>query len=1045
MQEFPHSIVLKASAGSGKTHALTKRFVQFLLSTDIPYNTLRNVIAITFSNNAASEMRQRVVLWLKELALGVVDKLKELSSEINVDHHTLMERAEDMLDEIFDSFSFFQVKTIDSFMASIFKSSALDLGYNPDFDVLLDYEGLMEYAFEVFLRRVRYGSQEAELMQQVVELIQENNSGDRVYLWEPTYAILKELKVIHQKLASTGARLVIRDHSKEMYAIKDRLRQQVETLEEMIERSGLERSGTSGFSSILEKIRGSKFADLIKCGLVNRPVKKPSKKNPDREGLYEDICQSWEGLTQDIRGYVWLYSQTYYTPFMRVYRAFEAGLDKVKRQQNSIFIDDISLQLSRYIDQSVVPDVYFRLGQILYHYLIDEFQDTSPIQWKNLTPLVENSLSQGGSLFVVGDTKQAIYGFRNADYQIMKGLEYSAPFPCAKHYIRELDTNYRSLQAILNFNEAVFKRLLLEDADYKIAGDRSGLTDYTQFVKPGCKASGYAEVRIVELDEESQPDKAILQAHVQELVDRGYRYRDIAILTNTNTNVVQAAAWLNEKGIDFVSHSSLDIRSRKITSELVSLLNFLDSPLDDLSFAAFCLGDLFETVVVKDGIKLGRDVLQGFILENRENAPLYKAFQEQFPDIWKTYFMGLFKSAGYLPLYDLVTDIYRLFKVFETLRDEEASLVKLLEVIKNYEDIGNETIRDFLDYASDQDRNESEWTIDVPKSKDAVNIMTVHKAKGLGFPVVIALLYGQQNKGFDYLLDPADSGQGFEQSDYREVSILKVNKKMVSIVPEFLSAAYEAEATKDKVSRLNSLYVAFTRAMAELYVIGVKGGKASYPFNLLPVDEFQPSDKPDSILTQTHESDVLPFPLHYQHPPVTAGETSSGGLSMGRQTLNVPQRQRGELIHRCLSLIDYRKDVMGQLEEAIQRALNGVMPMNTQGGLKIEIMDVLSRFFLMADIKEYFIYNPGREFLKEQEFATADGRLFRMDLVVIDSDRAAVVDFKTSADGSATPQELNAQRLQMNNYVNILRGYLRTRRVEGIIANVDQLQVWMVA
>ncbi|MBF0606804.1 MAG: UvrD-helicase domain-containing protein [Magnetococcales bacterium] len=1026
MEEFPHSIVLKASAGSGKTRALTKRFVRFLLSADIRNNSLKNIIAITFSNNASREMRQRIVLWLKELSIGKPDTLNELSAELGTDNDSLQRQASVVLDEIFEGFSFFQVRTIDSFMTSIFKASALDMGYNPDFDILLDYEALMEYAFEVFLRRIRHNSKEAALMHDVVDLIHDSRQDDRTFLWEPTSTILREIKAIYRKLASTGARLVINDHYRAMDTVKNSLRRQAESLHELIERSQLERSGTSAFANILENIRTDRFADLINRGIKNPPVKKSAKKNTATITLYDDICTQWSELAQTIRQYIKLYSQVYYTPFIRVYKAFEAGLDQVKRQQGMIFIDDISHNLSLYLNQGIVPDVYFRLGQSLCHYLIDEFQDTSPIQWKNLTPLVENSLSQGGSLFVVGDTKQAIYGFRNADYQIMRGLEHSAPFPCAAHRIEELDTNHRSLQTILSFNEAVFKRLLPNNEDYSLAGAKSGLTNYTQFARSGNLAGGYAEVRIVELDADNQPEKAIVQAHVEELRSRGYRYRDIAILTDTNDNVVQTAAWLNERGIDFVSFSSLDIRTRTLTGELVALLNFLDSPLDDLSFATFCLGDVLAAAAANDAVALDRGLLEAFFLENRSNTPRYKAFQENFPELWTKYFEWLFKSVGYLPLYDLVTDVYGVFRVFDTFRDEEATLVKLLEVIKNYEDIGNETIRDFLQYASEQDRNQADWNIDVPKSKDAVTIMTVHKAKGLGFPVVIVLLYGQNNKGFDYLIDRRDT----DEVDDTAVTILKVNTKIVAAVGEFLSDAYEEERLRDKVNRLNALYVAFTRAKAELYVVGVKGAKASYPFNLLPVDEFRPRapdvGKPEAVLV-ADEPESEPFALRYHRRGLDFAPRQQQASDIGVFTPGVA-RQRGELIHRILSLIDYSVDVIPQLEAIIDR----VLVASAHRYIRAEVLGILRRFFMVDGLMEIIGSRVGREFLREQEFALPIGTLYRMDLVVADDNKVVVVDFKVSVEDSPAHEQ------QVSNYVRILSDYFRGRKVDGVIAYVEQ-------
>src|SRR4030065_2790443 len=135
-------------------------------------------------------------------------------------------------------------------------------------------------------------------------------------------------------------------------------------------------------------------------------------------------------------------------------------IEYTKRRQGKVFIEDINRNLAEYLHADLVPDIYLRIGEAVLHFLIDEFQDTSPIQWRNLFPLIENSLSQKGSAFVVGDTKQAIYGFRNADYTIMKTFETQNPFPSAQYAVQELKVNYRSLQRIIEFNNRVFKDIV---------------------------------------------------------------------------------------------------------------------------------------------------------------------------------------------------------------------------------------------------------------------------------------------------------------------------------------------------------------------------------------------------------------------------------------------------------------------------------------------------------------------------------------------------------------------------------------------------------
>ena len=208
--------------------------------------------------------------------------------------------------------------------------------------------------------------------------------------------------------------------------------------------------------------------------------------------------------------------------------------------------------------------------------------------------------------------------------------------------------------------------------------------------------------------------------------------------------------------------------------------------------------------------------------------PLYKAFQEEFPELWETYFEALFKSTGYLPLYDLVSEIYRIYRVFDHFREEEATLIKILEVIKNFEGEGRNNPGDFLRYASDEEAGESDWTIDVPAGIDAVKVMTIHKAKGLGFPVAILLMYEEISRGFKYILDEEADG----------VRLLKINQQIMK-ASAFLQEKYEEERLKDLVNKLNTLYVGFTRAEDELYIVGVQG-KRSQPLDGLRVDTERP-------------------------------------------------------------------------------------------------------------------------------------------------------------------------------------------------------------
>jgi len=1006
---FPQVTVLKASAGSGKTYSLTERFVQFLLSDKIPQNHLRNILAITFSNNAAKEMKERILSWLKDIYFGDPDKIEDLFEILSLKKEHLPSKAGAAIDEILKNYTEFQVKTIDSFMTSIYKASAIDLGYSPDFEIVMAPENIMAYAFNRFLRRVREGTQEAEFLERLLDIILRSKREEAAYLWDPSKDFLEETVELYYKLSGIVKDAKITDGEKEIESIKKEIRDAAESLNGFIEKSGLQKSGRSSFYDILKMVRNNNFPDLIDKGLVSIPVNKPKK--ADENPWYEKISGQWDLLGHQIKKYIGLHATTYYTPYLKTYEAFKDILEEVKKREGTIFINDINKKLSDYLDHEIVPDVYFRIGEMIYHYLIDEFQDTSPIQWSNLFPLIENSLSQGGSLFAVGDTKQAIYGFRNADYGIMKGLESKNPFSSAHHNVKELEINYRSLEGVVDFSKEFFKKVVANHEKYRNPASRSGLIGYDQRVKEDHKGSGYVEVIKCEKSDDDPPEKRKIQDLIKELAQRGYSYSDVAILAYRNENVVNITTWLNEIEVPFISYSSLDIRTRKLTAEIVALLTFLDSPPDDRSFAGFVLGDIFRKALERNRKRFELKELHEFFFRNRKNAPLYKAFQKEFPELWEVYFEELFKSTGYLPLYDLVCEIYRLYRAFDHFRGEEATLIKILEVIKNFEGEGRNNPGDFLKYASDEEAGESDWTIDVPAGINAVKVMTIHKAKGLGFPVAIVLMYEETIRWSRYILDEETDG----------VNLLRINKK-ISEASDFLQEKYEEERHKDLVNKLNTLYVGFTRAEDELYVIGVQGKRNQFPIDLL-----QTADSPIGSKKAPRPRPPGPtqedLKLYYHPDPIKLHFAAD-------QELNLEERLRGEFIHRVLYFIDaLNENTESELERIIKRVNDELKADYPVGEMKKNLM----QFMELEEIRPYFIDKPGRTIKREQDFSDPGGSLFRMDRVVMDKDQIVVIDYKTGTEKRAEKEYMS----QLRSYIRILKEIYPDKIVEGMIAYVD--------
>jgi ATP-dependent helicase/nuclease subunit A len=1003
---LPSVTVLKASAGSGKTYTLTARYVQFLLSPAIPRNDLANILAITFANNASREMRQEILKWLKRLHARDAKSLAEIGAVTGGGEERVASSAGPLIEQILSRFSEFQVKTIDSFMSMVFRASALDFGFSPDLEVVLEQDALLDYAFTLFLRDASEGGERAALLDRTVRGLLALRPSDAAFPWDPSRTLREELRALTDHLSSLDRQPEPEELGGELRARESKVRDVLQKVVDLVDASGLERRTGSTFAKLLDDARTGRFVDMISRGMKNPPVNKADKKDAGGLRAYANIVEAWQEVSPAVDAYAATWARAWYGPLLGLHAGFADTLEKVKRSQGQVFIGDIGRSLARSLSAEIVPDIYFRLGERIWHYLVDEFQDTSPLQWSTLFPLIENSLASGGSLFAVGDAKQAIYGFRQADYRIMRSLEEGSPFASAEPVVDELRVSQRSRPRVLELAAEVFHTRAAGSAQYREAAHRSGLDAWTQEAKPG-DDPGYAEVQVFERDDEDPPEKARLLEIIAELSARGYAWGDIAILAAKNEEIVRATSWLNERGIPFLSYSSLDVRARRVAKEMLALLAFLDSPPNDLAFATFVLGGIFDRAA---RTRAGADtavLVRALLFEARAERPLYKAFQKRFPELWKECFAGLFRAAGYLPLYDLVSEAYARFDVFARVPEEEATLAKLLEAVQDFEGTGGGSLREFLGQAGGE--SAAAWAIEVPRGVNSVQAMTVHKAKGLGFPVVIALLYGPGGQS---------SSSGLLEEDGR-LRLVRITKDLAARDPS-LAAVRDEQEIAQAVDRMNALYVALTRARREIYVIGAKKEHDTFPFDLLPAEGFEPRvDKGQSLVSDNRRE--TSSPLSHRARPVQVSFESG---RLGRE-----ERRRGELAHRMLELAGATP---GDLRDALSAAGMRAAQETREDPSEAEaLVPALARLVQDTELAGFFAPADGRTILTEQEFCDGRGRLWRMDRVVVDPSHVTVIDFKT---GAEEPTEHEAQ---LRSYMEILSEAFPGRSVSGLAAYVD--------
>lgn len=948
-------------------------------------------------------MKERIITILKGAALGDEGTLKVLLPMLSLPKEELIRRADDCLQQILHHYSDFNVRTIDSFLTTVYKASSMELGVQPDVEVEFDSDAVVNQAFRQYSQQLREGSPEARFVDDIIALIERNDYGTGGYLWNPFSKIVREVRQLQKELGRYSHDPLELEGKDQLDILHRRIVEQANTLKRLIEQTTL--PVYAHFKNEILKLSRGEVFEIASRGKTKRYFNKFSD-DAGAEREVKKLFRVIRPMEEDLEEYVKIYSHTYYQPFVQAVKLIGQKMREVKLLDGTVVLDDINRSLAHYLSSNVIPEVYLKLGERISHFMIDEFQDTSPIQWKNLTPLIEEALSKQGSLFAVGDTKQSIYGFRGADWHIFRNLIENKYFPSAPAEVLPLTTNYRSAQALVDFVKEVFSENASR-AGFEEHARASGLYNFAQDVPDKEKGKGYVEVRLMEKSEDDSvahiQQKYILST-IMDCVSRGYSHGDIAILTPANADVVEISSWLNSAQIPFISLSTLDIRKRKIIAEVIAFLRFLDSPIDELSFYTFLSGEIMQGNITDWTVeKLHRLAVD---VRSKKDASAYRIFRDQYPQIWEQYFERLFTVVGYLPLYDIVSEVYKAFSLFEHFAQEESALVKLLECVKQFERSGSNSLKDFLSFSTED--GSDPWSIDIPGSVHAVRVMTVHKAKGLGFPIVIVSLSEKRSQTRSMITLETDDG----------VSVLRVGKNYGER-NEALGNIYTEKGKELIIDELNKIYVALTRARKEMYVIGTYKSREHLPAAILneksygrkyPVAEKEPAvEKLPRIASLYHKESILL-------------------VSTTSKTIGVEELRRGDMIHAILSHIEY---IIGTGEEEVQKAMSMVEGM-TGFNTDAEKLNLL-RFLALPEVRQYFEIKQGRRVLCEQDIVASNGRLFRLDRMIVDVDHVTVVDYKTGSDEHHSEYEA-----QLQNYMKLVKDLYPGKTVAGALLYIDR-------
>ncbi len=816
--------IYDASAGSGKTFTLVKEYLKIIL-TSPKEDAYKSILAITFTNKAVGEMKSRVLETLSEFAkeepnakaLAVIEALVK---ETALNKEAIHKKSKAIIRNIIHNYAAFDISTIDKFTHKVIRTFAHDLNLPSTFEVSLETESLLQEAIDAIIAEA--GTDET-LTKLLVDFTLEKTDDDKS--WDVT----RDIKEVSKLLSKENNRNELEHFKNKQIPEFVELKISVQSNSKRIEKEVAE-IGTQALQLILENqldkksfTRGTVYTyfEKIKSGNIelndsitnnlqegNRYAKSISEVQKQAvDTIAPQLLTYYATLENLIKEYL-LYNAFLknITPLSLLNRVSQE-LHKIQEEQNILSISEFNTIIHNEIQNQPAPFIYERMGERYRHFFIDEFQDTSQMQWENLFPLINNALSgeeisgERGSLMIVGDPKQSIYRWRGGKAEQFIDLSKNeSPFSNPTKELKSLKINWRSYSEVIDFNNAFFKFLSqdFEHPDYK------NLYENHSHQEKNDKTGGYVNLTFIaskqKEDNEYDKDELYLNAVLDTLTKvqtEGFTYRDIVILTRKKVAGVKIASFLTEKGIPIVSSETLLLQNSKEVNFIITLLRYLKNENDKESKAHMLY---YIGTERQETEKLHDFIAQGIELKDEV------AFEKWLASIG----IGLsFSQLRKKALYEVVEEIIHAV-IQPTVSN--AYVQDFLDRVLERSAKNQSGVVDFLTY---WDENSEKFSIPSPEGNNAIRIMTVHKSKGLEFPIVIFPFADE-----DYSRTPKDKlWIETESSTIPLPKILVDNNKTVESLGEAAAKVFLQKKEEELLDNINILYVALTRAEEQLYII----------------------------------------------------------------------------------------------------------------------------------------------------------------------------------------------------------------------------------
>ena len=1000
--------IYNASAGSGKTHTLTKEYLKIALTSN---NSFKKILAITFTNKAVNEMKTRILTSLYEFSsVDSFEKapilFRDISKELNLELPALRQKSKETLKAILHNYAFFDISTIDKFTHRIIRTFAKDLKIPQNFEVILDIDLLLD---EAVARLVHKAGTDQKLTRVLLDFALEKIDDDKS--WDITFDLFNIGKLLFQE--NHGPHLEkLKDERiddflklkktllKQSEVIKKELKVSAEKVLDLIDKNGLEFSDftRSYFPKFMAKIAEGDLnidfsagwkQNFANASLYNKSTSEAIKITLD--GLHSEFTVLFEQIKEDYHQLLFLKNSYSNVVPLTVLNAIQKEVKALQVERDQLSITEFNTLISKEIKNQPAPFIYERLGEKYRHYFVDEFQDTSILQWNNLEPLIGNALEsedmQGrrGSLFLVGDAKQAIYrwrGGRAEQFLNMVNLKTN-PF-VAPPEINNLPTNYRSHEEVIKFNNEFFTATspFLNNALYSamfVEGNQQGYN---------AKKGGSVQLTFIEKDDENDSDdqycKEVLVT-INGLTEKNYGLEEICILVRGNKKGVLLADYLTQNQIPTISSESLLLNSSDKVRFLVNLMHYISDPLN--------LEIAFE---ILSFLSLGKESRHHYIQSN------LKRISELLKNDFNLDLERLTRNSVY-------DSMELIIKQFELVPNSDSYITYFMDVVLEVEQKGGTAIQTFLTH---WEKKKDKLSVTAPENVTAVRIMTIHKAKGLEFPIVIfpfanEYMYNHKDKKLWLPVDAA-TFNGFDE-------VLVNEKKEVAEYGPKAAKIFLEEEHRMELDAFNVLYVALTRAEKALYIISEKEltskgehntGRYSGLFieylknkqiwtDNESVYTFGELEQNMSKTEQRHQEEVGFLPS-YKDRSAFRIITKTGMLW---DTAREDALLKGNRIHHMLGLVETAKDI-APLLQTLSR--NGDIASDEHEVLKAKLEMVVQH----PDLESY--YREGAIIKNEKDIITTAGHVLRPDRIVLKDNNATLIDYKTGKRNPKYKEQLYA-------------------------------------